>query len=308
MECAKCRYVRKAVEDAPDWQCPSCGAAYNKTGGVAQPKRGATPSRSGRTFKNIRIFILMLILFFVAADAWLTRMRSSDWDRALWVVVYPIAAEPHVDVKEYIPSLSAEGFSGIERFMADQGALYGLSLSEPIEIDIAPPIADMPPLPPHDGGVFEVIVWSLRLRYWAMVSDSYDGPKPHIRVFVLYHRAEEGRRLAHSTGLQKGMISLVHAFAERALEQKNNVVIAHEILHTLGATDKYDLNTGLPYYPLGYADAGQQPLFPQRRAELMAARIPVSKIEARMPSSLNEVVIGKATALEIGWLDIDDVP
>jgi len=31
-------------------------------------------------------------------------------------------------------------------------------------------------------------------------------------------------------------------------------VIAHELLYTLNATDKYDLNTGLPIFPNGYAE------------------------------------------------------
>lgn len=28
--CPKCSYARQATEDAPDWQCPSCGIAYAK--------------------------------------------------------------------------------------------------------------------------------------------------------------------------------------------------------------------------------------------------------------------------------------
>lgn len=30
MQCPKCGYLRKENESAPDWQCPSCGVAYNK--------------------------------------------------------------------------------------------------------------------------------------------------------------------------------------------------------------------------------------------------------------------------------------
>ena len=28
--CGKCNYLRKEVEYVPEWQCPSCGVAYNK--------------------------------------------------------------------------------------------------------------------------------------------------------------------------------------------------------------------------------------------------------------------------------------
>ena len=42
-----------------------------------------------------------------------------------------------------------------------------------------------------------------------------------------------------------------------------------------------------------------QPLLPQKRAEIMAGRVPLNAREALMPGSLKEVVIGPATASEI---------
>ena len=30
MQCPKCSYVRRTVDTNPQWQCPSCGIAYNK--------------------------------------------------------------------------------------------------------------------------------------------------------------------------------------------------------------------------------------------------------------------------------------
>ena len=56
-----------------------------------------------------------------------------------------------------------------------------------------------------------------------------------------------------SHGMQKGLVGVVHAFADRRHEGANDIVIAHELLHTVGASDKYDLATGAPRYPIGYA-------------------------------------------------------
>lgn len=42
MICPKCRYERKASDDAPDWQCPSCGVAYAKVS-AAVPKQTDPP-------------------------------------------------------------------------------------------------------------------------------------------------------------------------------------------------------------------------------------------------------------------------
>ena len=43
----------------------------------------------------------------------------------------------------------------------------------------------------------------------------------------------------------------------------NDMVIAHELLHTLGATDKYDPVNNAPRFPDGYGDPQQMPLYPQ---------------------------------------------
>ena len=80
----------------------------------------------------------------------------------------------------------------------------------------------------------------MRLRWWAWRHDRYDGPRPHVRVFVQYFAPLADHALAHSLGLRGGMIVIANAFASAEQEGANNVVIAHELLHTFGATDKYD--------------------------------------------------------------------
>ncbi|MGH8187189.1 MAG: hypothetical protein ACREUC_11545, partial [Steroidobacteraceae bacterium] len=81
----------------------------------------------------------------------------------------------------------------------------------------------------------------------------------------------------------------------------NDVVLAHELLHTLGATDKYDLANDQPAHPDGYAEPGREPLYPQSVAELMGGRIPLSSDESVTPESLRQVIVGDKTAREIGW-------
>ena len=78
-------------------------------------------------------------------------------------------------------------------------------------------------------------------------------------------------------------------------------MLAHELLHAFGASDKYDLATGQPIYPAGYAYPNQQPLFPQAKAELMAGHIPTSQTQSKMPESIDETLVNEITAIEIGW-------
>ena len=121
------------------------------------------------------------------------------------------------------------------------------------------------------------------MRWWASQHDRIDGPKPHIRLFVLFHDPERTNHLPHSTGLSKGRIGVIHAFASRQQRRQNAVVITHEMLHTFGASDKYELATGQPIWPQGYAEPERTPRLPQRIAEIMGGRVPIDEQQSEIP-------------------------
>ena len=120
-------------------------------------------------------------------------------------------------------------------------------------------------------------------------------------MFVLFHDPRLTPTVPHSLGLTKGLIGVVYAFAEPYMNGENDAVIAHESLHTLGATDKYDPASDAPRYPDGYGDPREVPLYPQQSAELMAGRRMLSATRWVQADDLDEVVIGPATAFEIRW-------
>lgn len=254
-------------------------------------------------FRTIRITILLLILFFVSMNTWLTQLRSTDWDESLWVVVYPVNGDNSPATQAYIDTLSRDAFRSIESFLSTESKRYGKSISDPVTVRLAAQVTDHPPLPPINGSTLSVMLFSLKLRYWAYINDNFDGPKPDVQMFVVYHDPDTHNRLRHSLGIQKGMIGVVNAYAGRALAQRNNVVIAHEFLHTLGASDKYDRTNNQPIYPDGYAEPDRIPLHPQRKAEIMAGRIPLSEQHAVMPKSFVTSSIGAKTAREIRWIN-----
>jgi hypothetical protein len=70
------------------------------------------------------------------------------------------------------------------------------------------------------------------------------------------------------------------------------VVIAHELLHTLGASDKYDPQSLAPVFPEGYAEPDRQPRHPQRLAEIMAGRFALAEGQLAMPERLGQTLIG----------------
>lgn len=254
-------------------------------------------------FKYIRVFILLFMLFIVAGDAWLDRIRSTEWDATLNVVVVPINPENSDVVNNYIATLDVKQFKPIENFFNREADKF-LSLPDSaFDFFLGEKLNQAPPLMNPNGQLFETIVWSLKSRYWAyQAQKKYAGFYPDIMLFVNYYDPKKHHRLQHSVGLEKGLFAIIYGFGSKAYKKQNHVVIAHELLHTLGASDKYDLSNNQPLFPIGYADTKKRPLYPQSKAELMAGRVPVSENKSVIPKSLNHVIIGPETALEINWL------
>jgi len=251
--------------------------------------------------KTIRITVLLIILLGVAHSAWKARVRTSEWSETLRVVVYPINGDGSAAADAYIAALRRQSLAPLAEFMRTQARLYHLALRDPIEVYLAPRVAERPPAPPSHGNGFDIALWSLKLRWWAWRHDGHDGPKPHVRVFLQFFAPLRGSTLDHSVGLREGMIVIANGFADGNEEGGNSVVVAHELLHTFGATDKYDPENNLPLFPQGYAEPRADPLYPQSHAEIMGGRIPRSRSEAEIPRSLDQPMIGALTAREINW-------
>jgi hypothetical protein len=250
----------------------------------------------------IRMGLLLGVLLAVAQSAWIARGRTTNWQEPLRVVIYPINADHSDATDKYIQSLPRDGFEPLAVFMQEQARIYGLPLNSPVEVYVAPRVNAVPSEPPRDAGFLTIMGWSLQLRFWAWRNDGYDGPKGHARVFVKYFSPVADLRLAHSVGLREGLIGVVNAFAADDMTGSNLVVIAHELLHTFGATDKYDPVTNQPLYPQGYAAPNARPRVPQAMAEIMAGRTPLSETTAEMPRGLSDAMIGAQTAREINWV------
>ena len=251
-------------------------------------------------FCKFRILILLFILATVGLGTWRANSRLSTWEHSIHVAIYPIAGDDSPQTARFIAELGSDDFAEIAEWLQEQGKRYGRTVLQPIIIHLAPPVAARPPPAPQQASALDAVMWSLQMRWWASRHDRIDGPKPHIRLFVLFHDPERMSHLPHSTGLSKGQIGVIHAFASRQQRRQNAVVIAHELLHTFGASDKYDPATGLPIYPAGYAEPDKNPRLPQSKAEIMGGRIALDEQSAEIPASLAETLIGNATAKEIG--------
>ncbi|MGI1668891.1 MAG: hypothetical protein K6L74_01065 [Neptuniibacter sp.] len=252
-------------------------------------------------FSQLRLALLLLLLLVVFLNSWLSKVRTTDWQEPLWVAVYPINADERTDTQLFINALQDEHFEDIEEFFTREASRYGVILEKPLEVFLAPEVEGQPPKPPLQASILESVIWSLKLRYWAWGNDSWSLPaSPDIKIYLRLFSTQNTHVLGHSLGLQKGMIGVVNGFSSVDYQAQNNFVTVHEILHTLGASDKYNLQN-LPIWPEGFADPYKEPLYPQYRAEIMGGRMLQSESFALIPDSLTQVVVGPKTAKEINW-------
>lgn len=254
-------------------------------------------------WKIIRITILLLVLLIVACQALLDRLATTQWTRTVYAGAFPVNADGSPITARYLSQLDLKKIDEVGEFLNGEAHRYGVAIQEPIRIELYPALDKAPPVLDGNAGVLSRIIWSLRLRYYRHSVMSGLSPKPKIALFLLYHDPALTQSLPHSVGLQRGLSAVVHVFASPAQEGQNRIVIAHELLHTFGASDAYDLSTGQPQVPRGLADPQQVPLYPQQRAEIMAGRLALSASESRLPDGLDEERVGSVTAREIGWID-----
>jgi len=254
-------------------------------------------------WRRVRILILLMFLGVAAYSNWYDRLSTTDWDETLYVGVFPVDDAANATAREYIAGLSKDRIADIEQFLNEEARNFGVGIAHPVSVELYPPVTEQPPERSADAGILQNMWWSLKVRMYARRASRASGrPPPQVRIFVIYHDPSFSQAVPHSVGMQKGLVGVVHAFADTGMTRTNNVVIAHEILHTLGATDKYDPQSLAPMFPIGFAEPERKPLFPQSFAEIMAGRYAVDARTFEMPESLGQAVVGESTALEIRWI------
>lgn len=254
-------------------------------------------------FEFLRKFSLLMLLFVVGLSTYLSAQNATDWQETLWVTVYPINGDGLKTTANYISDLDDSDFVSIEKFMAREAKRYSVNIEKPVRMTLGKEIREKPPKPPFDSNFLRIGAWSLELRWWTrQATRDQAGAPPDIKLFLVYYDPKVTAALEHSVGLQKGRMGIVNVFASQNMAATNNFVIAHEMLHTLGASDKYGPPGMLPAFPEGYGEPDKIPLYPQTVAELMGGRIVLSDEEAVMPDSLSEARIGPESALEIRWI------
>ncbi len=248
-----------------------------------------------------RYLIFLLFLLGFAGNNFYAYWKVHHWEKPFVVRVYINNGDGRKSTDEYLASLTGDDFKEIATFTNSEAMRYRFR-SDAILIQLSKKRVISLTQPPSEPTAFSNMYWSLHFRAWSNLYQYQDNDKsPDVALFLSYFDPEITHQLSHSVGLNGGRVALVNLFASKEYQGSNNVVITHEMLHTFGASDKYDQSNN-PLFPIGYADPLKMPTFPQERAEIMGGRIPISSHTSVIPKNLAEVVIGETTAAEIQWL------
>jgi hypothetical protein len=175
----------------------------------------------------------------------------------------------------------------------------------PLEIVVVGPVdlAEAPPMPASDGFVDLARFAYAKWRYIARIEEAAGVRVRGLdsRIFLLARPGHaHGTNFVEGVSEQGGRSGFVEVDLDPTMVDFALFVFAHELCHTLGATDKYD-ESGATLIPTGLAEPDAEPRYPQRYVELMARSRPLSPGRERAPDSLDELRVGPTTASEIGW-------
>jgi hypothetical protein len=254
--------------------------------------------------RSSRLRVAFLLFALAVAAAWAyarlsARAERKGWERTVEVVVYVLGTAEPRSMDELRQSLSR-----LSSRLAEDRAAYGpgpppfrFDAVGPITPDRYPP-GDSPGASFLDRFAYEVSLWQAERAVRAVAPE----PDPHaydVRVYLVLVPATD-RSFAEGVAEAGGEVAVVHAaLGEDALLAAT--AVAHEALHTVGATDKYD-PAGHAIAPAGLYEPNRDPPFPQARAEIMVGELPLAPGKGRLPESAAELGVGPETAREIGWI------
>jgi hypothetical protein len=257
-----------------------------------------------RAFRRARIAALLGVLLFTTAwgawTAWNRHVRTR-WDRPLQVGLVLLDRQGGLDPEHWrlgASVLSSRLAAEMERWRGPGPAPFQITVVGPLRWEGGFPMT------PASGSFLDRVrhaldVWSVSREVDRLAGGAAGGFD--LRVLFLADTMGGGPvGFAEGAGAWNGEVALVRGSAAGDLSIPLQA-IGHELLHTVGATDKYDAS-GRARDPAGLADPGRDPRYPQLHAEWMVGEIPTGPGAGRLADSLEEVQVGPATAREIGWV------
>lgn len=253
-----------------------------------------------------RLSVLLTALLLVSLWAWQdvnSRRERNTWRRPLSIAVVLVLQGP-VDpgaIADFRDRLLA-----LDDRLTEERRKYGAGAPHPFSFWFAGPagIGSRPPTASGDG-LFDAVVETYARWRWTSRVDGAAGVDRSLydsRIYVAARPpASDQTQMVEGESEEGGRVGIVEVELNASMVDFALFVVAHELMHTMGATDKYD-SQGNTLIPAGLADPTRRPLFPQPCAEVMARNRPVDQGVEEPPTDLQDLCVGPTTAREIGWL------
>ncbi len=246
------------------------------------------------------VVLLLLTLAWAARTQW-ARGARADWSRPLQVGIVLLDPGVPVDVEGWRRAAEtlASGLAGEkDRWLGPGAPPFAIAVAGPVRFDGTLPIV-------QPEGAWLDRAWHAIEVYRTVreVDRSAGGTVGgfDVRVFVRCTAAPDGRLgFAEGAGALNGEVAFVRGSCAGDLAIPIQAV-GHELLHTVGAEDKYDAG-GHAVAPDGLAEPDRVPTYPQSYAEWMVGEVPLAPGRGRLPVSVGEMRVGPETAREIGWV------
>jgi hypothetical protein len=262
-------------------------------------------TRRKRLFFRIRVGVLLFVLFVVVLYTIRdirSRRARNEWDHTLAVAVV-LLREGDVDAQS-VEALRARAPALADRLAGEMRRYRPGTTIPPFRFKVFGPIDGAPPPPVATAeGAVDLAKQSVALAQWVREVDPRAGVDPDLydtRIYVTVRRARANdRAFIEGQSEENGRIGVVQVDLDAAMVDLALFGVAHELMHTLGASDRYDargrtiIPDGLPEPDRGY---------PQRFAEIMARNRVIAPNQERVPDSIDEIAVGRTTAIEIGWI------
>src|SRR3977135_1245793 len=87
---------------------------------------GARQARS--MWRNIRLTILVGILFFVELGSWLDQHRSTSWENTVRVGAFPVTGDASAVAASYVAALNVAQLQPVSEFIAREAHRYGVPI------------------------------------------------------------------------------------------------------------------------------------------------------------------------------------
>lgn len=257
-------------------------------------------------FYRVRVTLLLSLLAVVvlwAASDWQRRRARKSWTAPLRIALVLVEREPVPEAT--LSALRNRIFDLERRLQSERRRHTGRDLA-PFAFVVKGPVSTSSAAPRvAEQDFLGLVAHTLSLWRWTRDIDQRAGVEWRgydSRIYlVLKPAAHAAPAFVEGESEDGGRVGVASADIDAAMIDFTLIVATHELMHTLGASDKYD-QTGHARYPDGFAQPHRDPPFPQPGAEIMARNVPLGPGSERPPESLSELFVGDVTAREIGWL------